>query len=56
MPKGELVDTVYTKYNKWTVYKVGGFGWTFNVYKNDSYSFNAKDLQWTFDEIQHRDR
>ena len=57
MPKGELVDTVRTKYNKWTVYKVyETFGHTFNVYKNDSYAFNAKDLRWIFDEIQHRDR
>ena len=59
MAKGELVDTVRTKYNKWKVYKVhegllGGV--MFYAYKNDNYAFNAKDLRWVFDEIQHRDR
>jgi hypothetical protein len=57
MPKGELVDTVRTKYNGWTVYKVyESFGYSVNVYENDSYKFSAKDLRWIFDEIQHRDR
>ena len=59
MAKGELVDTVRTKYNKWTVYKVreGLLGSPmFYAYKNDNYAFNSADLRWVVDEINHRDR
>ena len=57
MPDGELVDTIHTKYNKWTIYKVRTFmSAEFHAYKNGNYSFMAKDLRWVVDEINQRDR
>lgn len=57
MPDGELVDTIHTRSNKWTIYKVRTFmSAEFRAYKNGNYTFMAKDLRWVVDEINQRDR
>lgn len=54
-PKGELVDTIHTKYNKWTIYKVYTFlSVEFNVYKNGNYEFMTKDLRYAVESISKK--
>ena len=51
--KGELIDTIHTKSNKWTIYKVPTMlSSEFNVYKNDKYQFMTKDLRYAIDHIE----
>ena len=55
MPKGELIETIHTRSNKWTIYKVYTFmSVEFNVYKNGNYNFMCKDLRYAVDFINNK--
>ena len=54
-PKGELIDTIHTKTNKWTIYKVHTT-WSveFKVYKNGNYEYMTKDLRYAVESISKK--
>lgn len=55
MPKGELIDTIRTRSNVWTIYKVyTAFSYELNVFKNGHYEFMSKDLRYIVDVINRR--
>ena len=53
MSKAQLIDTIHTRSNKWTIYKVYTLmSFEFQVYKNDKYQYMAKDLRYIVDNIK----
>ena len=54
-PKGDLIDTIRTKSNKWTIYKVHEFMSTkFYAYKNGEYVFTSEDLRYVVERVNEK--